>query len=115
MEDRDACAHGRLVHIGDADVDVEIEGAVHTYRCYRAAEITTALAEGTPRGENKPAVIVIERWGIMLLPIGPKGSPPPGVISFFENAVRLQGGGAVEALSSEETYHLMLYKIARPS
>jgi hypothetical protein len=114
MEDRDAWQVGKLVHIGTDTIDVEVEGIVKRYICHRAPGISAAIAAGEPLGGDQPTVTVIERWSVLLLPLGPKGTPPPSRIGFLTGVARLEGGAAVEVLSPGSGYQLKLYNIILP-
>jgi hypothetical protein len=113
MREREAWRVGKLVHIGETELDVEIDGSLHRYYCYFAPDMKVAIDEGTPRGEDAPIVIVVEKWSLMMLPIGPKGSPPPDRISFYENAVSMGVGSTTEVLTPDQSYRMFVYSISR--
>ena len=113
MRDHKEWRLGKLVHVGQTELDVEIEKTIHRYYCFYAPDVKASIEKGSWHGEGAPSVIIIEKWSVMLLPIGPKGSPPPDIIRYHENILHMGHGSAAEVLSPSNEYQLQIYSISR--
>jgi hypothetical protein len=112
MEDRDNWLSGKLIHIGEDSLDIEVKGEVRRYGCQHASDVRDAIANGEPLG-NPPSVMVSERWHVLFVPIGAKGIPPPTVISFHLGVSRIENGSITEALTPGDGYSLPMFSIRR--
>jgi hypothetical protein len=117
MEDRASWRVATLVAIGDESIDVAFgdEGTISRFICLRAPVLKSTLAGGTLFGEARPTVIIIERWSMMIVPLGKGGRPPPNEIGFFTGVISLEDGAAARALTVDSSYELRLFSIRRTS
>lgn len=115
MEDRASWRVASLTAIGDESIDIAFAGEERTsrFRCLGAAVVKDTLALGTPLGEAYPTVIIVERWSMMIVPLGKDERPPPSQIGFFTGAVSLEDGAATRALTVDPSYGLRLFSIRR--
>ena len=112
MRDHKEWRVGKLVHVGQTELDVEVEGTIRRYYCYYAPDIKASIEKGSWHGKGSPSVIIIDKWHVMLLPIGPKGSPPPDIISYYGNALHMGHGSDAEVLTPEDAYQLQIYSLS---
>ncbi len=111
MRDHKEWRVGKLVHVGQTELDVEIEGTAHRYYCYYTPDIKASIENGSRHGEGAPSVIIVKKWHVMLLP-DPKGSPPPDLIGYYENILHMGHGSAAEVLTPNDAYPLQIYNLS---
>ena len=111
MEDRESWRVAALVRMGRDSVNVRFEDDSTSARftCRNAPELKIASASETSQREKYPSVVIVERWPVMIVPVGKDGSQPPRRIAF----VALEGGVATKALTDDPGDELLLFSIAR--
>ncbi|GEM_PF-6499603 len=114
MEDRASWRTATLVKVELDTVTIEIQdGEMVPFVCHRAPELKGALERGTPLGGETPTVILVERWRLLIVPLGRGGKEPPTRIRFLTGASSLDGGAATAGLSPDDGYDLLLFSIER--
>ncbi len=114
LGDRDSWRPADLVEIGDGFLEVGFDdGTTAHYRCARAGDLAGRLDGQRAPGELL-RVIVIERWSVLMAPLGKDGHRQPGRIKPLR-AFALEDGAVTTALVEESNspYELRLYSIAR--